>query len=305
MSATVDKAIRIANAPCSWGTLEFELKCGESAYMEVLAEMARAGYDGTELGDWGFMPTRPDVLARELEKRNLELTGALVEIALADESRLEEEMERALEVARLLESAGQNPLLVLSDEIGGNETRTRLVGRIEQRHQMREEQWQIFTEGAEELARLVLEKTGIRTVFHPHAATWIETPYEIERFLRMTDPELLGLCLDTGHYALGGGNPVEGLLRHRPRLAYIHLRDLDFYVADLSRKQGWDYFETLKRGIFREPGQGNIDFDALIDQLRQSGYQGWVVVEHEPGTGTGSPLESAWRSRAFLKQFGL
>ena len=123
MSATVEKAIRVANAPCSWGTLEFELRCGEHGYLEVLNEMARAGYEGTELGDWGFMPTHPAQLARELEKRNLALTGALVEVALSQAETFGDGMEQALTIARLLAASGSSPFLVLSDVIGGEEVR--------------------------------------------------------------------------------------------------------------------------------------------------------------------------------------
>ncbi|MBL9126058.1 MAG: hypothetical protein JNL97_00355, partial [Verrucomicrobiales bacterium] len=76
-------AIRVGNAPCSWGSLEFEGLEGKSiGYSRMLDELAATGYVGTELGDWGFMPTEPDALNGELRRRDVALLGAFVPVAL-------------------------------------------------------------------------------------------------------------------------------------------------------------------------------------------------------------------------------
>ena len=82
--------IRVANAPCSWGVLEFEAPAAHAPPAQVLDEMAAAGYAGTELGDWGFLPTEPAALAAEVQRRALSLVGAFVPIALAREDALDE-----------------------------------------------------------------------------------------------------------------------------------------------------------------------------------------------------------------------
>ncbi len=94
--------IKLANAPCSWGVLEFELEGKELKYDQVLNEIAETGYTGTELGDWGFMPTDPHELNKEIEKRNLQLLGAFVPVALSNEATHKEGVAKALKVAQLM-----------------------------------------------------------------------------------------------------------------------------------------------------------------------------------------------------------
>ncbi len=120
--------IQIGNAPCSWGTLEFEGLQGESiGYSQMLDELREAGYSGTELGDWGFMPSDPDALRGELARRGLSMTGAFVPVDLKNGAAHDEGIERALRTARLLAATGSAqtpPFLVLADENGSDPTRT-------------------------------------------------------------------------------------------------------------------------------------------------------------------------------------
>jgi inosose dehydratase len=183
--------------------------------------------------------------------------------------------------------------------------RIKQAGRIQPDQQMSDEQWTHFTKGAEQLALAVLNETNVKTVFHHHGAGFIETPYEVERFLESTNPLLIGLCFDTGHYAFGGGDPVEGFRKHRDRIWHVHFKDFDARVAEQSKRNEWDYFEAIRQGIFCELGQGSIDFAALTVELEQSAYQGWIVVEQDVLPGMGTPLESAERNRDYLRTLGL
>jgi inosose dehydratase len=98
MSAT----IQIANAPCSWGVLEFDELGEPLPYDEVLNQIAHTGYAGTELGDWGFMPTGPAELRDELARRHLTLVGAFVPVALARQEAHTAGIQAAVKAARLL-----------------------------------------------------------------------------------------------------------------------------------------------------------------------------------------------------------
>ena len=123
--------MKLANAPCSWGALEFDLEGKAPAYEQVLNEINETGYAGTELGDWGFMPTDPDRLRAEIAKRNLELLGAFVPVALANEQAHAEGIQKALQTAGLMYNAGyKNAFIVLADENGTNAFRTKNAGRI-------------------------------------------------------------------------------------------------------------------------------------------------------------------------------
>jgi inosose dehydratase len=298
--------IRIANAPCSWGALEFDLAAPAPGYAEVLDEMAATGYAGTELGDFGFMPTDPGQLRGELVRRGLALLAAFVPIALADSAAQAAGAEVAVRTARLLAAASDaRPLIVLADDNGSVATRREHAGRVLPEHGLRDAQWDTFAAGAERVARAVRDATGLRTVFHHHCAGWVETPAEIDALMRRTDPGLLGLCVDTGHLTYGGGDPVATLSRYADRVWHVHFKDCDPAVARQARERGWDYFEAVRRGIFCELGRGSVDFPAVATALAARGYGGWVVVEQDVLPGMGTPAASARRNREYLRSIGL
>lgn len=298
-------SIRIANAPCSWGVLEFDLEGKAAGYAQVLDEMAASGYQGTELGDWGFMPTDSSILRRELDRRSLTLLGAFVPVALANPEALTEGIATSLRVARLLAAAGDSPFLVLADDNGKVEERTRNAGRVRPDQGLTSEQWKTFARGANQVAQAVHGETGLRTVFHHHCAGYVETPEEVERLLELTDPDVIGLCFDTGHYAYGGGNAREGLKAYWDRIWHVHFKDCHPRVADEARAQEWDYFAAVQHGVFCELGKGSVDFPAIVQELNERNYEGWIVVEQDVLPGMGTPLDSAQRNRAYLKSLGL
>jgi inosose dehydratase len=296
--------IKIANAPCSWGALEFNLPGQGASYQQVLNEIKETGYAGTELGDWGFMPTDPQALRRELAGRALELVGAFVPVASLDEKARAEGEQRAIKTARLLaDTAGPEPFLVLADDNGKDSQRTKLAGRIKPGQTLKPEQWTSYGLNVNRLAAAVKRETGLRSVFHHHCAGFVETPWEIEALLENTDPSLVGLCFDTGHYRFGGGNEPVQLLRHyRDRLWLVHFKDCSAAVLVQSQQQQWDYFDSLKHGIFCELGRGDVPFKAVIEELRHANYSGWIVVEQDVLPGMGAPKQYALSNCQFLRQ---
>ena len=298
--------IKIANAPCSWGVLEFELEGEAAGYAQVLDEMQATGYAGTELGDWGFMPTDPETLKADLAQRNLALLGAFVPVALKDESSHAAGAETAVRTAQLLTAvAGDTPFIVLADDNGAVPERTQNAGRIMPEMGLSEAEWQIFAKGAEYAARAVREATGLRTVFHHHCAGYVETPAEMAKLLSLTDPELLGLVFDTGHYRFAGGDPVQAIHEYAGRIWHMHFKDCHPDIARQCRVEGWDYFAAVNHGVFCELGQGEVDFTAVKAALEAIDFQDWIVVEQDVLPGMGSPKESAARNRVFLRQIGL
>jgi len=296
---------RVANAPCSWGVIE-NVGGEREGYAWVLDEMHETGYQGTELGDWGFMPTDPDTLRQELAARNLKLLASWVSVYLHDADRHAASEADAVRTAGLLaEVGGPESLIVLGNDPYGDPMRTHYAGRIQPEQGMTDAQWQVFTEGANRVARAVQRETGLRTVFHHHIGTWVETPQETARLLRMTDPEVLGLVFDTGHYRFGGGDPLVGLQLHADRIWHVHFKDHDPRVAEQSRLEGWNGLQSVEHGVFCELGQGDIDFPAILAKLNELNYQGWIVVEQDVLPGMGSPKASSQRNREYLRSIGV
>ena len=297
--------IKIANAPCSWGALEFDLEGEAPGYIQVLDEIVETGYAGTELGDWGFMPTDPKKLSEEIHGRNLVLLGAFVPVFLKDPSVLAAGVEIAVRTARLLAGVeGNLPLLILSDDNARDPERRQNAGRVTPEMGLSDSEWEIYAKSAMEVAQAVKRETGLRTAFHHHCAGYVETPAEIEKLMSLTEPHSLGLVFDCGHYRFGGGDPEEGLRRYGDRVWHFHFKDHQPEVAKRAAAEGWDYFQAVKNGVFCELGKGDVNFPSLMKELSRIGYDGWGVVEQDVLPGMGAPKESARRNREFIHKLG-
>ena len=293
-------SIKVGTAPVSWGIMEAEGWSVHQEYARVLDEMAKAGYEGTELGPYGYLPTQPECLMSELASRGLKLVSAFVPVHLANSERHQADFYEAMKVATLLARAGSR-LIVLADEMGG--TRMSVAGRVnEERDGMSQEQWDGAVSILTRIATACRE-LGLATAFHHHAGTLVETPAEIERLCASTDPSLIGLCLDTGHYLYGGGDPVDAVKKYGSRILHLHLKDVNPGVLQSVRDDGVDFLDAVRRGVFCELGEGAVNFPAVTRGLIGCGYQGWALVEQDvdadqPGV---DPFNSAARSRQYLR----
>ena len=298
--------IRVANAPCSWGVLEFGGHTSTLASSQVLDELAASGFAGTELGDWGFMATEPSALHADLDRRALTLLGAFVPVNLSDAGAHAEGIQRAVRTAMLLRDAGYpDAFIVLADMTEGNARRIAIAGRVGDADGLTPPQWDALTHGASAVARAVRERTGVRTVFHPHCGSFVETPREVDMLMGRTDPALLGLCLDTGHLMYGGGDPVLVFERYRGRVWHVHFKDCEPRIAADMRRDHRDYFAAVRNGVFCELGRGSVDFPRLVEAMRDGGYDGWIVVEQDVLPALGTPEQSARRNRDYLRTLGL
>src|SRR2546421_650834 len=212
--------IRVGNAPVSWGVIE-NVEGERGGYARVLDEMQQTGFVGTELGDWGFLPTDPTVLRQELATRNLKLLASWVSVYLHDADRHAASEADAVRTAGLLaEVGGPESLIVLGNDPYGDPMRTLYAGRIQPEQGMTDAQWQVFTEGANRVARAVQRENGLRTVFHHHIGTWVGTPQETARVFKMTDPEVVGIVVEQDVLP-GMGSPKASSQRNREYLRSI------------------------------------------------------------------------------------
>jgi inosose dehydratase len=301
------KDLLVGNAPCSWGTLEHQDTSQQVPFDRMLDELVETGYTGTELGDWGYMPTDPGALRNEIIKRNLVMLGAFVPVALKNAAAHDAGAAVAVKTAKLIAAVAttQAPYLVLSDDNGTDPVRTKLAGRIPASAGLSKDEWKTFAGGADRIAREVFDATGLRTVFHHHCAGYVETPDEIATLLDLTSPDRLGLVFDTGHYIHGTGKEeidlVAALDRYRERIWYIHLKDIEPNIARQSRAEEWDYFTGMRHGVYCELGKGCADFPALLRWLAAHDYKGYTLVEQDVLPGMGTPKESARRNREYIR----
>lgn len=262
---------------------------------DLLQELHRLGFDGIQLGDQfdAGDPSLPDLLTRH------RLCVAEVYAALPcspsgpDRSALEVGQSR-IETLRAL---GGGMLVAAVD---GSHDRDRLAGRAERPNgaQLTDLGWRRL---GELLNRLASEANaaGLRLSFHPHAGTYVETPTETGRILAETDPDLVGLCLDTGHCIVGGGDPVAAIDRYAERITHIHLKDVSPMELDALREgETDDLTSAVAARIFCPLGSGVLDLAGVLLGLSRVKYEGWLMVEQD--STWGPPAEASAISRRVL-----
>jgi inosose dehydratase len=263
--------MRVANAPVSYGAFEQTVGVlpNVPAADVVLDAIAAAGYEGTELGPYGYFGTGGD-LRHALDRRGLALAGAFVEVDFGGSGTVDQ-LDATL---ALLEP--YDARLVLADA-GPRDGDVDLDG----------------VERVLDLAR----SRGREPAFHHHMGTRVQTVAEIERLLDGTDVALL---LDTGHLAAGGGDPLQAARDWRERVCHVHLKDVSHGV--IARAHDWD--EAWRNGAFCELGTGDVDLEGFFDALGP--YGGWIVVEQDwfPAEGDDSAehVTAQERNRRWLRE---
>jgi inosose dehydratase len=296
--------IRIANAPVSWAIYEFSEIEQKYPFTRVLDEIAETGYTGTELGPWNYFPTDPNALRPELDKRGLQMVSAFVPVKFLDAADHEAGEAHALKVGRLLAALGSK-LMILADD-GGRVPE--LVNQAGQRHGswLSPEQWDAYAAGVNRIARKVYDELGLKATFHHHCAGYVETPEETRHLMQRTDADLVGLCLDTGHWEFAGGDSLQAVKEYGTRINHLHFKDCDPNIHQLAKDEKLKYFEAVQAGIFPELGQGSVDFKGVIDEMQRLGYDGWGTVEQDVLTDDlDAPRHSARSNREYLRKLGL
>ena len=296
----------VANVPCSWGALNNETGVDILDFHTVLDEMVEAEYLGTELGYSGFLPRDADELRAELFDRDLQLVASFNSVNLSSPELGFIGDQQVFENAQLLaEVGGSNSIILISDSPCADPLRTELAGRIQPEQTMSHERWEFAAQTANQIATQVTDSTGLRTVYHPHCATFVESPQEVEFLMEITHPNVLGLCLDTGHYAYGGGEPLALVHRYGERIWHVHYKGYNADLGAEARIREMNYSQAIDKGVFSELQDSHLDFRAITEALEDYGYDGWIVVEQELHPSHSHPLESAKRNRDFLKGLGL
>jgi inosose dehydratase len=298
--------IRVASAPVSWGIMEHVEYPADYPYGRVLDEIAAAGYSGTELGPYGFLPAEPAALRRELERRSLTLCSAFIDVELGNPAAHEAGLADITSLATLISAAGAK-LLVLSDKI--TPARNAVAGRRREANQISwsEAEWQAAAIAIRKVIALC-KAARLRVAFHHHAGSHVETPEEIDRLFSLFPADELGLCLDTGHYVYGGGDAIAFLERQVSRVWCVHLKDIYDAKSAEARWERMNFHAAVRHGIFAPLGKGNFDFPRVLSLLKDGHYDGWVVVEADVlsgGAGADAPLANAIAGREYLRKLGI
>ncbi len=268
---------------------------GDIPWNRFLDTAASGGYTSVEMGPPGYLPTDPARLRDELDRRSLTLTGGYVTGMLHDRDGRAEAWKELREVGALSAAAGATYLVLLARTTRGPNGRNPLEGA----------DWHRMVDGIREADRLVRGEFGLTTVYHPHIGLAVETAAETERLVADTGGQI-PLCLDVGHFAYPGDDPVAFYRQYAGVVKYLHLRDLDPAVRDDAVATGKDFWGAVFAGLFCEPGQGVVDFDGLVTAAREAGFDGPAVVErslhaqpHEVSAETAARAHRFFAARGF------
>jgi len=292
--------LRVANGPVSWG-VDLPNKPGVPPWEEVFSEIGEAGYRWCELGPVGYLPDDDDLVGAELRARDLSVAGSYVFEPMHDKSKHGEIELVTRRTCRRIAGLGGTYLVVIdmvSDERGATGGRTRDA------HRLAGENYRDLLAGVRLVASIAAEH-GLMPVLHPHVGSYIEFEDEVERMLSDTFDDGLQLCIDTGHFAYAGIEPVGFLARHRDRVRYLHFKDIDPDVHERVLDGAVGFFDAISLGVFCPVGRGVVDFAGLAEELKH-GFDGPGTVEQDRDVRSGTtPLEDAKASLAFLRELGL
>jgi inosose dehydratase len=285
---------RVAGAPISWGVCEVPGWGWQASPETVLKEMRGLGLRATELGPPGFLPVEPEALRGLLARNGLRLVGGFLAVDLHTPAAVERGLAAVGATAGVLAGAGAEVLVLAA--AGGS-------GGYDRHRNLEAEAWRRLAANLAAV-REMAQGRGLVLAVHPHAGTMIEGPEDVENLLHLTDA---GLCLDSGHLAIAGVDPVELARAAGDRVRLVHLKDVDRRLAADLDTGRLTYADAVAQGLYTPLGDGAVDLAGLVRQLEAGGYRGWYVLEQDVMLPTepeprSAPAASVRRSLAWFNR---
>ncbi|MFH8615375.1 sugar phosphate isomerase/epimerase family protein [Streptomyces sp. NPDC017979] len=292
--------IRVGSAPDSWGVW-FADDPEQVPWQRFLDEVADAGYEWIELGPYGYLPSDPAVLGAETGRRGLKVSAGTVFTGLHHGPAVwDRTWEHVSAIAALTRDMGARHLVVIPAFWRDDKT-----GEVLEDSTLTAAQWRDLTGQTERLGREVRERYGLRIVVHPHADTHVDGEENVARFLDGTDPELVSLCLDTGHYAYCGGDSVKLIETYGERLGYLHLKQVDPAVLAGVVAEDLPFGPAVARGVMCEPPTGVPALEPVLAAAQALDVDLFAIVEQDMyPCPPDKPLPIARRTRQFLRSCG-
>ena len=283
---------RVASAPISWGVCEVPGWGEMLPTARVLTEMSGLGLTATELGAPGFLPEEPDAVKQVLGSYGMTLLGGFTPVVLHDPALRKVTIAHVTAAAELMQRAGAR-VFVTAVVVDPGWSVPAPLDAAERRHLV--EMLGVLDE--------ICAEHDLRQVLHPHVQTLVETADDVNRILDSCE---VGWCLDTGHLAIGGVDPVQFARDAMQRVGHVHLKDVHLDRAGTVLRRETSLMRATQDGLFAPLGQGDVDIAGVIQTLEGAGYQGWYVIEQDtaitdglPAAGEG-PVRQVTTSLGFL-----
>lgn len=277
--------VRIGINPITWTNDDVPELGGDTPLETCLAETKQAGYAGTELG--GKFPRDSAVLKPIMDTYGLKVISGWYD-GRCDEKSVSEEMDAITPHLQLLKDMGSTHVVYADTSRGRHGA---IWGPISQRPALTAEEWPSYGKKLTQLAERFAD-FGVRMAFHHHMGTIVETDEEVGLLMKHTG-EAVGLLYDTGHSIFSGGDPVALIKKHVKRVVHVHCKDSRKPILEKARDGDMSFMDAVIEGIFTVPGDGFIDYPAILKVLAENNYSGWLVVEAEQDPKKAHPLTYA------------
>ncbi|WP_367846866.1 myo-inosose-2 dehydratase [Rhodoferax sp. WC2427] len=269
--------VRIGINPISWMNDDLPSLGGETLLETALSEGKEIGYEGFELGN-KFPKDGPGLKAK-LDEFGVACVSGWYSGFLGNDT-VEAEIERCKAHMAKLKYNGVKVVVYgeCADTIQGQ-----IDVPVSKRPRFTSEaQWKAYAERLNAFGAHLIATYGIQLAYHHHMGAYVESPADIDKLMALTDPTKVFLLFDTGHAYFGGAvDPTVLLKKHIERINHVHCKDVRVPVIAQARNDGWSFLNGVINGTFTVPGDGAVDFEAVLTILKNAGYEGWLVVEAE------------------------
>jgi len=288
--------VKLGIAPIAWTNDDMPELGFENTFEQCISEMALAGFTGSEVGN--KYPRDTIVLKKALELRGVSIASAWFSSFLTTKP-LQETVDEFIKHRDFLYEMGAKVIVV--SEQGHSVQGMMDTPVLSKKPVFTEEEWKNLAYGLEQLGIIAGEKR-MSIVFHHHMGTGIQTFEEINKLMKMTNPNLVSLLFDSGHLTFAGVDPEAVLKKHIDRIKHVHLKDIRKEVLDIVKSEDMSFLNAVKAGVFTVPGDGMISFEPLFVILDENNYEGWFIVEAEQDPAIANPLEYAIKARKYIKE---
>lgn len=287
--------VKLGIAPIGWTNDDMPDLGKENSFQQCISEMALAGFTGSEIG--GKYPTDIDVLKKALKLRNIEICNCWFSSFLI-EKPYEETEQDFIKQATFLKEMGAK-VIGLSEQSHSIQGTKKAI--FDEKYIMNDEEWDRLCTGLNKLGTIAKD-IGISLTFHHHMGTVVQTELETDRLMAGTDPELVSLLFDTGHFSYAGADATALIKKYIGRIKHVHLKDIRPEVIQKVKEGHLSFLEGVRMGTFTVPGDGSVNFEPIFKVLQENNYEGYVVVEAEQDPAIANPLEYAIKARTYIRE---
>ena len=276
-----------SSCPGSWG-IEDSKNPDNTPWGIVLDQISKIGFNALELGPYGYLPSDPERLTEELNKRNLQIVAGTLYDDLVSEETFQRLLKKTHEICRVLSTVpaaaplGQQkkapPYFVLIDAVKPEREK---LPRAVKASGLSSDLWGQMVSHIREIAKISYDEYGVRSVIHHHAGGYIDYLDEIDMILQDISEDYVGLCFDTGHAYYAGLDPEQGIKRYRSRIEYVHFKDVDQSVYDVVIHETIGFYEACFKRLMCPIGEGALDYLAIKKALIDIDYDGWITLEQD------------------------